>query len=96
MIACRGAQQQQPQSSFQDIPTQSWYPPSVVNSSSRPSTSSSSSGIGTHQRASDHPQSPSQGQPSLAEAAGTISRLKDKRYFVVILILVDYIMPLSK
>ncbi|KAG1361344.1 vacuolar protein-sorting-associated protein 37 [Cocos nucifera] len=73
-----GAQQQQPQSNFHDIPTQSWYPPSVVNSSSRLSTPSSSSGVSTHQRASDHPQSSSQGQPSPAEAAGIISRLKDK------------------
>ncbi|XP_008787466.2 vacuolar protein-sorting-associated protein 37 homolog 1-like [Phoenix dactylifera] len=73
-----GAQQQQAQSNFHNIPTQSWYPPSVVNSSSLPSTQSSSSGVGTHQRASDLPQSPSQGQPSPAEAAGIISRLKDK------------------
>ncbi|CAM0902613.1 unnamed protein product [Alopecurus aequalis] len=57
--------------------TQSWYPPSVVGSSSHPSTSTSSS-ASPHQRASDHPQSSSRGQPSPAEAAGIIARLKDK------------------
>ncbi|KAJ1298467.1 hypothetical protein BS78_01G456000 [Paspalum vaginatum] len=72
-----GSQQQQTDPNFQDIPTQSWYPPSVVGSSSRPSTPTSSSGS-PHQRASDHPQSTSRGQPSPAEAAGIIARLKDK------------------
>uniref|UniRef100_A0ACD5XI73 Uncharacterized protein n=1 Tax=Avena sativa TaxID=4498 RepID=A0ACD5XI73_AVESA len=70
-------QQQQPGSNFQDISTQSWYPPSVVGSSSRPSTPTSSS-ASPHQRASDHPQASSRGQPSPAEAAGIIARLKDK------------------
>ncbi|PUZ74127.1 hypothetical protein GQ55_1G040700 [Panicum hallii var. hallii] len=72
-----GSQQQQTDPNFQDIPTQSWYPPSVVGSSSRPSTPTSSS-ASPHQRASDHPQSSSRGQPSPAEAAGIIARLKDK------------------
>ncbi|KAL6645445.1 hypothetical protein ACP70R_017053 [Stipagrostis hirtigluma subsp. patula] len=72
-----GSQQQQADPNFQDIPTQSWYPPSVVGSSSRPSTPGSSS-ASPHQRASDHPQSSSRGQPSPAEAAGIIARLKDK------------------
>jgi hypothetical protein len=72
------SQQQQADPSFQDIPTQSWYPPSVVGSSSRPSTPTSSS-ASLHQRASDSPQSSSRGQPSPAEAAGIIARLKDKR-----------------
>ncbi|TKW37911.1 hypothetical protein SEVIR_1G080300v4 [Setaria viridis] len=71
------SQQQQTDPNFQDIPTQSWYPPSVVGSSSRPSTPTSSS-ASPHQRASDHPQSSSRGQPSPAEAAGIIARLKDK------------------
>ncbi|GJN36235.1 hypothetical protein PR202_gb25076 [Eleusine coracana subsp. coracana] len=70
-------QQQQPDPNLQDIPTQSWYPPSVVGSSSRPSTPGSSS-ASPHQRASDHPQPSSRGQPSPAEAAGIIARLKDK------------------
>ncbi|OEL28179.1 Vacuolar protein-sorting-associated protein 37-like protein 1 [Dichanthelium oligosanthes] len=56
---------------------QSWYPPSVVGSSSRPSTPTSSS-ASPHQRASDHHQPSSRGQPSPAEAAGIIARLKDK------------------
>ncbi|KAG2648619.1 vacuolar protein-sorting-associated protein 37 homolog 1-like [Panicum virgatum] len=72
-----GSQQQQTDPNFQDIPTQSWYPPSVVGSSSRPSTPTSSS-ASPHQRTSDHPQSSSRGQPSPAEAAGIIARLKDK------------------
>uniref|UniRef100_A0ACD5YX82 Uncharacterized protein n=1 Tax=Avena sativa TaxID=4498 RepID=A0ACD5YX82_AVESA len=57
--------------------TQSWYPPSMVGSSSRPSTLTSSS-ASPQQRASDHPQASSRGQPSPAEAAGIIARLKDK------------------
>ncbi|MQL84149.1 hypothetical protein Taro_016657 [Colocasia esculenta] len=75
----------QEQNQAQDIPTQSWYPPSVVDlstSSSRPSVSSGSSSISAHQRPSDNLQSPSSGQPSPAEAAGTIARLKDKRMMV--------------
>ncbi|KAL6896686.1 hypothetical protein ACP4OV_007258 [Aristida adscensionis] len=71
-----GSQQQQTDPGFQDIPAQSWYPPSVAGSSSRPSTPGSSAS--PHQRASDHPQSSSRGQPSPAEAAAIISRLKDK------------------
>jgi len=72
------SQQQQTDPNIQDISTQSWYPPSVVGSSSRPSTPTSSS-ASPHQRAPDHPQSSSCGQPSPAEAAGVIARLKDKR-----------------
>ncbi|EMS45827.1 hypothetical protein TRIUR3_09501 [Triticum urartu] len=70
-------QQQQPEPNFQNISTQSWYPPSVGGSSSHPSTPSSS-GASPHQRASDHPQPSSRGQPSPAEAAGIIARLRDK------------------
>ncbi|KAL6651739.1 hypothetical protein ACP70R_010664 [Stipagrostis hirtigluma subsp. patula] len=70
------SQQQQTDPNFQDVPTQSWYPPSVTGSSSRPSTPGSSAS--PHQRASDHPQSSSRGQPSPAEAAAIIARLKDK------------------
>jgi hypothetical protein len=72
------SQQQQTDPNFQDIPTQSWYPPSVVGSSSRPPTPTSSS-ASPHQTASDNPQSSSRGQPSPAEAAGIIARLKYKR-----------------
>ncbi|KAG2542904.1 hypothetical protein PVAP13_9NG813077 [Panicum virgatum] len=72
-----GSQQQQTDPNIQDISTQSWYPPSVVGSSSRPSTPTSSS-ASPHQRDSDHLQSSSRGQPSPAEAAGVIARLKDK------------------
>ncbi|CAN6290421.1 unnamed protein product [Urochloa humidicola] len=72
-----GSQQQQTDPNFQDIPTQSWYPPSVTGSSSRPSTPTASS-ASPYQRASDHSQSSSRGQPSPAEAAGIIARLKDK------------------
>ncbi|CAL4889907.1 unnamed protein product [Urochloa decumbens] len=72
-----GSQQQQTDPNFQDIPTQSWYPPPVVGSSSRPSTPTSS-GASQHQSASDHPRPSSHGQPSPAEAAGIIGRLKDK------------------
>ncbi|CAL4971314.1 unnamed protein product [Urochloa decumbens] len=71
------SQQQQTDPNFQDIPTQSWYPPPVVGSSSRPSTPTSS-GASQHQSASDHPRPSSHGQPSPAEAAGIIGRLKDK------------------
>jgi hypothetical protein len=82
--ACNSSQQQQTDPNFQDIPTQSWYPPSVVGSSSRPSTPTSSS-ASPHQRASDHPQSSSRGQPSPAEAAGIIARLKDKRFIYILI-----------
>ncbi|CAL4929470.1 unnamed protein product [Urochloa decumbens] len=71
-----GSQQQQTDPNFQDIPTQSWYPPSVAGSSSRPSTPTSS-GASPYQRSSDS-QSSSRGQPSPAEAAGIIAHLKDK------------------
>ncbi|VAH86905.1 unnamed protein product [Triticum turgidum subsp. durum] len=77
-------QQQQPEPNFQNISTQSWYPPSVGGSSSHPSTPSSS-GASPHQRASDHPQPSSRGQPSPAEAAGIIARLRDKRYTIGLL-----------
>ncbi|KAI4994670.1 hypothetical protein ZWY2020_034311 [Hordeum vulgare] len=70
-------QQQQPEPNFPNISTQSWYPPSVGGSSSLPSTPSSS-GASPHQRASDHPQPSSRGQPSPAEAAGIIARLRDR------------------
>lgn len=72
------AQQQQPQPNFQEIPVQSWYPPSVVGSPSPFSTPTSSYVGNAHQRAFDRPQSPSQVQPSPTEAAGIIARLKDK------------------
>ncbi|KAL0916646.1 hypothetical protein M5K25_014174 [Dendrobium thyrsiflorum] len=70
-------QEQQGQSNLQEIPTHSWYPPSVVGTS-RPSTPGSSSITGGQQRPLDQPQSPARGQPSPAEAAGVIARLKDK------------------
>ncbi|KAJ0966657.1 hypothetical protein J5N97_023574 [Dioscorea zingiberensis] len=72
----RGNQENPTSASTQDIPTQSWYPPSVVSSSSRPSTPGSSS-AGAHQRV-DRIDSSLHGQPSPAEAAGIIARLKDK------------------
>ncbi|CAN6247137.1 unnamed protein product [Urochloa humidicola] len=71
------SQQQQSDPKIQGIPTQSWYPPSVVGSSSRPATPTSSS-ASPHQRASDHLQHTSRVQPFPAEAAGIIARLKDK------------------
>jgi ESCRT-I complex subunit VPS37 len=77
MLASSNSQQQQPDPNFQDNPTQPWYPQSVVGSSSHPSTPSSSN-VGPHQRASDNSQSSSRAQPSPAEAAGIIARLKDK------------------
>lgn len=70
LFAYRGNQQQQAHSNLQEIPTQSWYPSSVVSSSSRPTTPASSSGVDTHHA-----------QPSPAEAAGVIACLKEKRYF---------------
>ncbi|RXH80838.1 hypothetical protein DVH24_004752 [Malus domestica] len=60
-------------------PSQSWYPPSVVNSptSSRPGTpSSTSSSSMSYQRPTERAQSPLHVSP--AEAAGVISVLKDK------------------
>ncbi|URD98802.1 vacuolar protein-sorting-associated protein 37 [Musa troglodytarum] len=62
-----GNQQQQAHPNLQEIPTQSWYPSSVVSSSSRPTTPASSSGVSTHHA-----------QPSPAEAAGVIACLKEK------------------
>ncbi|CAL9755744.1 unnamed protein product [Musa acuminata subsp. burmannicoides] len=62
-----GNQQQQAHSNLQEIPPQSWYPSSVVSSSSRPTTPASSSGVDTHHA-----------QPSPAEAAGVIACLKEK------------------
>ena len=62
-----------------NIPTQSWYPPSVTSSSPSPSRSGSSSVDSLHQRPSDHLQSPSYGHSSPSEAAGIINKLKDKR-----------------
>ncbi|GMP50163.1 hypothetical protein CsSME_00016892 [Camellia sinensis var. sinensis] len=76
----RGSHEQQAQPSPQEIPTNSWYPPSVVSSpsSSRPTTpSSTSSSSFTVQRPADRPESPSHVSP--AEAAGIIVLLKDKR-----------------
>ncbi|XP_042407468.1 vacuolar protein-sorting-associated protein 37 homolog 1 [Zingiber officinale] len=72
-----GAQQQPPQPNFQEIPAQSWYPPSV-NSPSQASTANSSSGGSARPRTYDHPQSPSHGQSSPTEAAGIIAQLKNK------------------
>ena len=84
-------QQQQTDPNIQDISTQSWYPPSVVGSSSRPSTPASSS-ASPHQTASDHPQSSSRGQPSPAEAAGIIARLKDKRLARILMFFHDLLL----
>jgi len=63
----------------------------VVGSSSRPSTPTSSS-ASPHQRASDHPQSSSRGQPSPAEAAGIIARLKDKRLARILMFFHDLLL----
>ncbi|CAL5387665.1 unnamed protein product [Camellia sinensis] len=74
-----GSHEQQAQPSPQEIPTNSWYPPSVVSSpsSSRPTTpSSTSSSSFSVQRPADRPESPSHVSP--AEAAGIIVLLKDK------------------
>ncbi|WCJ34423.1 Modifier of rudimentary (Mod(r)) protein [Euphorbia peplus] len=63
----------------QDPPSQSWYPPSVLSStsSSNPGTpNSGSSSSHNFQRPSERPQSPSHVSPS--EAAGVIALLKDK------------------
>ncbi|KAF7148188.1 hypothetical protein RHSIM_Rhsim03G0085800 [Rhododendron simsii] len=75
-----GSQEQEAQPHSQGIPTNSWYPPSVISSptSSRPATpSSTSSSSFSLQRPADRPQSPSHVSP--AEAAGIIVLLKDKR-----------------
>lgn len=74
-----GSQDQEPQPRPEDVPAQSWYPPSVVNSpsSSRPSTAGTAGSNGYNlQRPSERPQSPAHVSP--AEAAGIISSLKDK------------------
>ncbi|XP_020087061.1 vacuolar protein-sorting-associated protein 37 homolog 1-like [Ananas comosus] len=71
-----GGQQQQAPSNIPDIPTQSWYPPSVLSSSSRLSAASSSSSVGGSQKTPDGPAP--HGQPSPAGAAGIIARLKEK------------------
>ncbi|ONK59491.1 uncharacterized protein A4U43_C08F6980 [Asparagus officinalis] len=61
------------------MPTHSWFPSSLLGSSSasHPSTPTSSSSMSPY-RTSDRPQSPSTGFPSPAEAAGVIARLRDK------------------
>ncbi|XP_047327302.1 vacuolar protein-sorting-associated protein 37 homolog 1-like [Impatiens glandulifera] len=73
-----GSQEQQDQPRPQEIPTSSWYPPSVFSSpnSSRPvtPTGSSTSGFSIH-RPADQSQSSS---VSPSEAAGIVSQLKDK------------------
>ncbi|KAG5556762.1 hypothetical protein RHGRI_007133 [Rhododendron griersonianum] len=76
----RGSQEQEAQPHSQGIPTNSWYPQSVISSptSSRPATpSTTSSSSFSLQRPADRPQSPSHVSP--AEAAGIIALLKDKR-----------------
>lgn len=71
-----GSQEQQSQPRPAEIPTNSWYPSSVVNSpsSSRPTTPGRSSS--TTQRPVDRPQTTFHVSP--AEAAGIIALLKDK------------------
>ncbi|XP_019179675.1 PREDICTED: vacuolar protein-sorting-associated protein 37 homolog 1-like [Ipomoea nil] len=74
-----GSQEQQAPPHPQEIPTESWYPSSVVSSpsSSRPTTPSpSSSGSFSVSRPSDRQNSASHVSP--AEAAGIIAVLKDK------------------
>ncbi|KAG9441721.1 hypothetical protein H6P81_017575 [Aristolochia fimbriata] len=74
-----GSQEQQSQPPTQELPSQSWYPPSVVGSSaaSRTSTPSSTSFNAAH-RVSDGPHLSPRGQLPPAEAAGIIAVLKDK------------------
>lgn len=73
-----GSQDHESQSRPQEVPAQSWYPPSVnTPGSSRPSTAgSTASNSYNPQRPSERPHSPSHVSP--AEAAGIISSLKDK------------------
>lgn len=74
-----GSQDQESQSRPQDTPSQSWYPPFVVNSSSysRPPTAGSNASSSYNlQRPFERPQSPSNVSP--VEASGIISLLKDK------------------
>eukprot|EP01018_Ginkgo_biloba_P021365 Gb_34651 [translate_table: standard] len=86
-----GTQQQPAQQSVPDIPTQSWYPPSVLSpstGSSRPSTPSNQSPAGPSPRprpaagpnsnVDSRPQSPSFSQPSPAAGASIIPLLRDK------------------
>lgn len=80
MAAYRGSQDQGSQSRPQDVPAQSWYPPSVVDSpsSSRPSTPGNNSSSSYNlQRPSETPDSGSHVSP--AEASGIIFALRDKR-----------------
>jgi len=74
-----GSQEQEAQPHSQGIPTNSWYPPSVVSSptSSRPGTpSSTSSSSFSLQRPADRPQTLSHVSPT--DAAGINVLLKDK------------------
>ncbi|KAI8027136.1 hypothetical protein LOK49_LG02G01728 [Camellia lanceoleosa] len=73
-----GSHEQQAQPSPQEIPTNSWYPPSVVSSpsSSRPTTPSSTSSSNPIVQRLQIGESPSHVSP--AEAAGIIVLLKDK------------------
>ncbi|KAL6988280.1 hypothetical protein U1Q18_014030 [Sarracenia purpurea var. burkii] len=74
-----GSQEQEAQPDSQEIPTNSWYPPSVVSSSSisLPTTPSSTSSTNFNlQRPADRPRSPSHVSP--AEAARISVLLKDK------------------
>lgn len=73
-----GSQEQEAQPRPQEIPTDSWYPPSVLSSqnSSRPGTPNSSSSNSFSARPGDRPQSLSPVSP--AEAASIIVYLKDK------------------
>ncbi|KAL2930849.1 Vacuolar protein-sorting-associated protein 37-like protein 2 [Bienertia sinuspersici] len=75
----RGSQDQGSQSRPQDVPAQSWYPPSVADSSSssRPSTpgNNSSSNYNLHKPLE---RADPASHVSPAEAAGIISALRDK------------------
>ncbi|KNA21766.1 hypothetical protein SOVF_039110 [Spinacia oleracea] len=74
-----GSQDQGSQSRPQEVPTQSWYPPSVVESpsSSRPSTPGrNSSSSYSLLKPFERPETGSHVSP--AEAAGIISTLRDK------------------
>ncbi|GLJ04703.1 hypothetical protein SUGI_0001630 [Cryptomeria japonica] len=86
-----GTQQQSPQQQAPNIPTQSWYPPSVLSpstSSSRPATPNNLLSAGQSPRSrpptvgnnnvDSRPQSPSYSQPSPAAGASIIPLLRDK------------------
>ncbi|KAJ3687067.1 hypothetical protein LUZ61_016231 [Rhynchospora tenuis] len=73
-----GSQQQPPQQTYQNIGTESWYPPSVIGSNSGTSTPTAASASGSYQRPHDRARPSSQSQPSPSEAASVISHLKDK------------------